>query len=107
VTGRWAIPVDGWQSILDNERTVLAYRCPCGCMYWEGRQMELTREDAAMKVGICRVCRRPVTLGEVTVLPQAGDGKVVQIPGWGLACTAHHGVPEFFATIRLVDVKQL
>lgn len=106
VTGQWAIPVDVGHSVLANGGAMLAYRCPCGCTFWEGRQMELTKEDAAMKVGICRVCRRPVTLGEITMLPQVGDGKVVQIPGWGLACTEHHGVAEFFATIGLVDAQR-
>jgi hypothetical protein len=49
-------------------------------------------------VGTCRVCQRAVMSSELTTEPQAGDAKVVQIPGWGLACTAHRGVVEFFAT---------
>lgn len=98
-TGRWAIPADVGQSMLANGNTTLAYRCSCGAIYWEDQAYAVRPADPAMRVGACRICGRVVRLGETTDAPQVGDGKVVQISGWGLACTEHHGVVAFYATI--------
>jgi len=98
-TGRWAIPADVGQSMLANGNTTLAYRCPCGATFWEDQAYAMRPADPAMRVGACRICGRAVRLGDTTDAPQVGDGRVVQIPGWGLACTAHRGVVDFYATI--------
>jgi hypothetical protein len=98
-SGRWAIPVDARQSMLANGVSSLAYRCACGCTFFEDQAYAVRVAEPAMRVGACRLCGRVVMLHETTDAPRAGDGKVVQIPGWGLVCTAHHGVVEFFVTM--------
>lgn len=98
-TGRWAIPVDVGQSMLANGNTTLAYRCPCGVTFWEDQAYAVRPADPAMRVGACRICGRAVYLRDTTDAPMVDDGKVVQVPGWGLACTEHHGVVAFYATI--------